>query len=276
MSEVESADVPPRSQRTIVALGGHEFSWVPGNSAIGDYLLGLTGSDRPRVCLLPTASGDPVDQITSFRRFFGSRGAEATHLSLFRLEGQALSVREHLLSQDMIYAGGGSMLNLIAIIRAHRIDEILEEAWRRGILLCGQSAGAMLWFEAGITRSRGSASLAPGLGFLEGTLSVHYHRDPDRRSALSAAIATEGGRGYGIDDQAAMRFEGAHVAEAVAGREGAAAWGVEIGTEGSVIERRLAVRSLPPASPLPGDDEIDELRATLAAREPGLTARFRG
>lgn len=251
--------MPSERERTIVALGGHEFSWVPGNSAIGEYLLGLTGRDRPRICLLPTASGDPEDQIASFRRFFGSRGAEATHVSLFRLEGQGLSVREHLLAQDAIYVGGGSMLNLIAILRAHRIDDVLSEALDRGVVLCGQSAGAMCWFERGVTRSRGTASLAAGLGVLSGTLSVHYHRDPDRRAALLA-----GRDGWGIDDQAAVRFVDGEFAEAVSGREGAGVWKVRDGAE-----QRVEARQLPPAPPLTSEDELRELRATLASRVPG-------
>ena len=170
----------------ILALGGHEFSRRRGNEAIVEYMLALAPPD-PRVCLLPTASGDATDQIDAFSAALRPRVAEVSHLSLFRLEHERKSLAEHLLGQDLIYVGGGSMLNLLAVWRAHGIDEILLEAHRRGTILCGQSAGAMCWFEHGITRSAGSATVVEGLGVIPGALSVHYHRDADRRETLLRA-----------------------------------------------------------------------------------------
>ena len=104
---------------------------------------------RPRVCLLPTASGDPADQIAAFRSSLGGRGCELSHVSLFRLEAEAVDLAAHLLAQDLIYVGGGSMLNLLAIWRAHGIDEILRRvlasaAWSspaRARARCAGSSG---------------------------------------------------------------------------------------------------------------------------------------
>ena len=127
----------PVAERSILALGGHEFSRRRGNEAIRDHLLGLVPRERPRVCLLPTASGDPADQIAAFRSSVGERVCELSHVSLFRLETEACDVAEHLLAQDLIYVGGGSMLNLIAIWRAHGIDELLRRCWERGVILAG-------------------------------------------------------------------------------------------------------------------------------------------
>src|SRR6201999_2287619 len=132
-----------------------------------------------------------------------------------------------MLSQDLIYVGGGSMLNLLAVWRAHRIDEVLTECWRRGVVLAGQSAGAMCWFSWGITRSAGAARLVPGLGIVPGVLSVHFHRDADRRRALLDDAAARGLRGYGIDDGAGVVIRGTEVRAAFTGREGPAAWRVE-------------------------------------------------
>ena len=89
-------------------------------------------------------------------------------ISLFRLGENPVDLREELLNQDVIYAGGGSMLNLIAIWLAHGLDEILRECWREGILIVGQSAGAMVWFQGGITSSQGDAAVAGGLACCPG------------------------------------------------------------------------------------------------------------
>ena len=110
-------------------------------------------------------------------------------MSLFRLELEPLTLREHLLAQDVIYVGGGSMINLLALWRAHGIDAILREAWQAGIVLAGLSAGAMCWFEGGITKGMARPRPVAGLGFLPGSASVHYDGEPDRRPAYLDAVA---------------------------------------------------------------------------------------
>ena len=144
--------------RRILALGGHDFSSRPPDRAVCELLLRLArehGGERPRICILPTASGDTSDLIASFYAAFGERPCEPSDVSLFRLGRRPMALRDHLLSQDLIYVGGGSMVNLLAVWEAHDIAAILSLAWRRGIVLAGQSAGAMCWFEAGITKSSG-------------------------------------------------------------------------------------------------------------------------
>jgi dipeptidase E len=252
----------------ILALGGHEFSRRRGNEALRDYMLGLVETERPRICLLPTASGDTREQIAAFRQSMGSVDCEVSDLALFRLEGGRSALREHLLQQDIVYVGGGSMVNMLAVWRAHGIDCLLREAWRSGTVLCGQSAGAMCWFEWGITRSTGMARPARGLGLLPGSLSVHHHRDPDRRRALLQAVSLVIPPGYGVDDQAGLLFRGGELAEAVSARPGAGVWRVERAGGGGWTEAELATRRL--SDPRSAIDEPDahvaELRRTVAAR----------
>jgi dipeptidase E len=256
-------------RRTILALGGHEFSRKRGNEAIRDYMLALTeGTDR-RVCLLPTASGDPAEGIAAFRASLADLGCRLSHVSLFRLEHDRPSdLRRHLLEQDLIYVGGGSMINLLAIWHAHGLDRILRACWERGIVLAGQSAGAMCWFESGITRSLGTAQPAPGLGFIPGMLSVHYHRDPDRRLALLDAVAERGQRGYGIDDGAGVLFRGVEPALTVSGRANARAWRVERRAGGDASEVEMNSALLP--DPRMAIDEVGaavvEMRRLRAMR----------
>ena len=229
--------------------------------------------DRPlRVCLLPTASGDPTDQIAAFRSSFAGIRCSLSHVSLFRLETEAVDLAAHLLGQDLIYVGGGSMLNLLAVWRAHGIDEVLTDCWRRGVVLAGQSAGAMCWFECGVTRSAGSAKFAPGLGLIPGVLSVHYHRDADRRQTLLEQSGARGISGFGIDDGAGIVIRGTEVASAFTGHEGPAVWRVEPDGMGGASETRLPTEVLD--SPRPAIDEIPdevfELRAVRALRSGRL------
>ena len=266
----------------LLLIGGHEFNRRAGNAALCDLVVELTGEARPRICLLPTASGDPEDQIASFRRAFGERDCEPSAISLFRLGTNPVDLREHLLSQDAIYVGGGSMVNLLAIWRAHGLGEILRRCLHRGILVCGQSAGAMCWFESGVTRSRGVPAAHPGLGVLAGSACVHYVAEPERREFFRRAIAA--GRmapGLGIEDQAAVLYEDGAFAEAISARPGAGVWGVapdprpsaEIAAERAIEARRLSDRL--PAIDARGP-EIQELRETLALRAASRRPRRRG
>lgn len=252
----------------IVALGGHEVRCAPDELAIVRYLLELTEADRPRVCLLPTASGDPRDGIASFYSALDRYECEVTHVSLFRLERERVDLRAHLLAQDLVYVAGGSMLNLVAIWRAHRLDRIMREAWASGVLLAGQSAGAMCWFEQGITASGGTPTLAPGLGLLPGSLCVHYGRDPERRTAYLAAVAAGAPAGYALDDGAGLLFEGRRPVEAFAGRRGARVIRVERRDDAA---REAVLRTIPLRhEPLRReDDAIAELRELRRAQRPG-------
>jgi dipeptidase E len=131
-------------------------------SVLDDYVLSLTPAREPRICLLPTAGGDSEEQIRRFRIAFGDRLCVPSVVSLFRLGHEPVPLREHLLAQDIVYVGGGSLINLLALWRAHGLDAILREAWQAGIVLAGLSAGSMCWFEGGITNSLGRPGPAAG------------------------------------------------------------------------------------------------------------------
>lgn len=256
----------------IVALGGHEFRAKPAHLAIVEHLLRLTRVERPRVCLLPTASGDPTEAIQSYYSVLDRFECRASHVSLFRLERERVDVRSHLLEQDLIYVAGGSMLNLVAIWRAHGLEAIMREAWERGTLIAGQSAGAMCWFEHGITASGGAPEVAEGLGFLPGSLSVHYGRDPGRRAAYLEAMDASLEPGYALDDGAGLLFEGRRAVEAFAGARDARVVRVEMNGTGP---REVELRAIPLRYERAEahDPALAELRAIRRARaEAGATA----
>jgi dipeptidase E len=256
------------ARRRILALGGHDFDRRAGNDAICDFIVDLADSPRPRICLLPTASGDPEDQIARFRRAFAERECVPDVISLFRLGENPVDLREELLGQEVIYAGGGSMLNLIAIWRAHGLDEILRECWREGILIVGQSAGAMCWFQGGITSSQGEPDVADGFGVLPGSACVHYLTEPVRRRRFLRAISSgELEPGLGLEDQTGALFEDTELAETISARDGAAVW--EVRAEGNgAREAELHPRRLEDSRQPINDtrDDILELRQTLATR----------
>lgn len=260
----------------IVAMGGAEFSMRPENEALHDYVLSHveTGS-APRICLLPTASGDPNDQIISFHAAMERRGCIASAISLFRLGDTPVDFTEHLLAQDVIYVTGGSMVNLLALWREHRIDAVVREAHERGIVLCGYSAGSMCWFEQGVSRGSGAPAEVDGIGLIEGSHCVHYSQDPERRDAYRRLLA--GGElkpGLALDDHAAALIRDGEVVEAVRARETSSAFRVSA-EGGEVIEERIESRLLP--APLPTGTEIglEEMRERrLMQGRQGLGGRL--
>ena len=255
--------------RRILALGGHDFSSRPPDRAVCELLLRLAGeggAERPRICILPTASGDTSEQIGRFYASFGERACEPSDLSLFRLGRRPMALRDHLLEQDLIYVGGGSLVNLLAVWEAHDIAAILSLAWRNGIVLAGQSAGAMCWFEAGITKSSGKPLAAAGLGLLGGSLCVHYNNEPERRAAYLDAVGDGMPGGYGLDDYAGLIWEGDGPPSAVTARRGARAYRVSRNGSG-VIESPLPARFLAAPAPAALREDIAEFRRIKALRQ---------
>ena len=251
----------------ILVMGGHEFDRLDGNEAIVEHIIALTGRKAPKVCLLPTASGDPEDQISRFRRSFGSRGCEVSDISLFRLGANPIDVSAHLMKQDAIYVGGGSLVNLVAVWRPHGIAELIEHCLEQEVMVVGQSAGAMCWFEAGITCSSGRPEPAEGLGLIPGSLCVHYHRDPERRARYLSEVGKSIPAGYGADDQTGMLFVDGELSEAFTAREGAGVWKVTPGEEEAVEEVVDAIDIRTEPDPTLAGSAIDDFRALNAWRQ---------
>ncbi|CAM5570263.1 putative peptidase YgaJ [Streptomyces canarius] len=151
--------------RRVVLLGGG-FS-TDEDGLLDDWLLTRAGNPRPRVCFLPTASGDAPGYVDRFLSAFRSRACVPAVLPLFRRELDDDALRAFLLAQDVVYVGGGNTANMLAVWRVHGVDRLLREACDRGTLLCGISAGANCWADASHTDSFGPlASLRDGLGLL--------------------------------------------------------------------------------------------------------------
>jgi peptidase E len=227
----------------IVAMGGGGF--LMGDPVLDRYVVDLVDAARPRVCFIPTASGDSSRAIVAFYEAFPGRSFEASTLRL--IDREVADVDAFLGEQDLIYVGGGNTAILLAAWRAHGVDAALRRAWTAGVTLAGMSAGANCWFEASTTDSfqLGRAdALADGLRFLPGSFTPHYDGEEARRPSLLEHVASGAlPDGLACDDFAAVAFDGRELLEAVAAQDGAGAYRIERGTDGAV-ETRLPVRHL--------------------------------
>jgi peptidase E len=258
-------------RRRILAMGGGGFTMDERNPALDRLVLALTGKPVPKICFMPTASGDAPEQTTRFYERFEAWPCEPSILSLFNLARDRIDPGEHLLSRDAIYVGGGSMRNMLAVWREHGVDATMRTAWERGIVLAGLSAGAMCWFVAGISASGGAPAIVHGLGLLEGSLSVHLDAEPQRWPVFRDAVGSgELPPGYAIDNGAAALFEGVELSACVASRAGARVIGVSGDGAGGVTETAMPVELLPGATCEGGELEdstaVSELRELRAGR----------
>ncbi|GAW51994.1 MULTISPECIES: peptidase E [unclassified Nocardioides] len=234
---------------TILAFGGGGFAMEPDNPLLDDFLLSLAArrrgvGDRPRICFVPTASGDAEVYVDRFVEAFAER-AETSSLRLFHLsELETVDLRALVLAQDVIHVGGGSTANLLALWRLHGLDEILREALAAGVVLSGVSAGMNCWFESSVTDSFGPlAALDDGLGFLAGSACPHYDGEPERQPTYTQLIgAGVLPAGYAADDGCALLFRDGELVEAVSSRPEARAFRVHLSDDGSdVVESALPV-----------------------------------
>jgi dipeptidase E len=265
--------VAAMEDRLVFAMGGGGFAMEPANPLLDDFVLSLARSKEPRILFLPTASGDTTGQINAFRARFAGRTCVPEHLSLFRLRDARRPLRETVLSQDIIYVGGGSMRNLLAIWQAHGLDRLLLEAWRRGTVLAGLSAGAMCWFEGGVTCSSGRPGPIEGLGLLEGSLTVHADGEPERLPAWLAGVR-DGmlPGGWALDDGVGLLFRGRRPERLLSSRPGAGALRVDA-IAGELVRHRLEPELLGRAQQIGlgrVDEAVEELRRVRLMRR-GIT-----
>ncbi|MFE9613774.1 Type 1 glutamine amidotransferase-like domain-containing protein [Streptomyces sp. NPDC006012] len=234
--------VVPR--RRLALLGGG-FS-TDDDGLLDDWLLTQARRSRPKVCFVPTASGDAPAYVQRFLRAFRSRDCEPGVLSLFQRQLDDEALRTFLLDQDIVYAGGGNTVNLLAVWRAHGVDRLLGEAYDRGTLLCGISAGANCWAEGSHTDSFGPlTSLPDGLGLLSGSVCPHYDSEPGRRSSYRTAVATGAlPAGWALEDGVGVLFTDGVLTEAVTRRPSARLCQVTLDGTGRAAERAVACRRL--------------------------------
>ena len=222
------------TRKILIAGGGYGTAFIR-------YMAELTGKARPKLCYLPTASADSPSSIMSWYRNCAPLNVEpSVQESFIASTRQSRSWEEVFLSVDGIVVSGGNTLNQQAIWKAQGIDLVLRQAWDRGIVLGGASAGSLCWFEEGTTDSRPKElTIVQCLGFLKGSHSPHYDAEPGRRPLYHKLIGSGQMKpGYACDNDAGIYFEDNEVKRVVATRRGAKAYYVSA-ANGKVVERVL-------------------------------------
>ena len=200
----------------------------------------------PRLCFIGTATGDASDRLRATYAAFSETEFRVSHLSLFPMPNLE-DIRGHLLRQDVIWVGGGSVVNLLAVWRAHGLEQILHECWQAGVVIGGVSAGSLCWHVGGTTDSFGPR-LQPvmnGLAWLPYANGVHYDVEVERRPLLERLVA-EGllPTAYATDNGVGLIYRGTHLLEAVTEEDGKYAYRVERGPDGRAHETRIEPRRL--------------------------------
>ncbi|MFI5932901.1 Type 1 glutamine amidotransferase-like domain-containing protein [Actinoplanes sp. NPDC051494] len=215
--------------------------------AIHRFAAELSGAgDTAKFCFLNQAMGDSADWIGAAYAAFARTDFRLSHLQLFPMPNHE-DIRAHLLAQDVIWVGGGSVANLVAVWKVHGVDEILREAWEAGIVLGGVSAGSICWHTGGSTDSYGYdlRAFTGGLGFLPYSNGVHYDSEDQRRPKMHSFVADGTlSDGYATDDGAGLLYRGTTMVEAVADKEGPLGYELKRAADGSVIETPLPTRVL--------------------------------
>lgn len=226
----------------IIAMGGGGFSMEPDNPLLDKYILDQSVSDKPKVCFVPTASGDAEGYVKRFYAAFGQHQCIPSHLSLYSPPNQNLE--DYVLDKDIIYVGGGSTKNLLALWKEWGLDQILTTAWKQGVVLAGLSAGSLCWYEEGVTDSNQEGySAIRCLGLLPGSHSPHYDDmnggeytyKPAYRKLIENADL---GGGIAADDGVALHYIGTDLHKVVSSRRNAFAYQVSH-IEDGILEKRL-------------------------------------
>jgi peptidase E len=212
-------------------VGDSRYNARPG--PLVRYAVELSGAANPRVCTLLTATGDDAARRAVLYAAIADAGWRPSHLALFPMPNVD-DLGEHLLAQDVVWVGGGSVANLLALWRLHGVDGALREAWEAGVVLMGGSAGSLCWFEGGTTDSFGP-ELRPvtnGLAFLPGSTCPHYDSE-ERRRPLYQRLVREGAvpPGTATDDGVGLHYTGTELTAVVTDRAEGAAWRVEVDGE---------------------------------------------
>lgn len=218
----------------VLARGGGGFM-MERDSPLDDFLLSLSPASRPRVCFVPTPTGDRGEVIAAFFEAFARPECEPSCLRLF---GTPELPADQLARQDVIYVSGGNTANALALWRLHGVDRALREAWERGAVVGGVSN---CWFESSVTDSFGPQldPLHDGLAILAGSFCPHYDGQELRRPVYRGLVDEGFPPGYAADDGAALHFVGTELREVVASLPSARAYRVEPGSETAIDSRML-------------------------------------
>ena len=194
----------------IIAIGGGGFGRNPNKPIIEKYILDQSSAEKPNICFFPTASAEDKSYIVNYYSAFSKLNCKPIHINLFQRTPRLDSI---INKQDIIYIGGGNTKSMLAVWREWKLDKLLLKAYNRGAILCGVSAGAICWFEKGITDSWASnLNVMDCMDFVSGCCCPHYDGEKDRRPSVHSLIQ----KGqietcYAIEDGSALHFKDGNI-----------------------------------------------------------------
>jgi len=175
--------------KNIIAIGGGGFGRSLGSLKIEKYIISLISKERPKICFIPTASGDSSLYKLNFYRAFSKLDCITSHIDFF---SRTENIEEKVLSQDIIYVGGGNTKSMLAVWKEWNLDNILQNAYEKGIVMSGVSAGAICWFEKGITDSFAKElNILDCLGIVDGIACPHFDEEKEREPYVNDVIQRE-------------------------------------------------------------------------------------
>lgn len=210
-------NVTKEQKGQIIAMGGGGFSDQPDNLLLDEYILLQANKPKPKVLFLPTAGGDHEDYIAKFYRSYNRLNCIPTHLSLSKKTIPFKKLEKLVLSQDVIFVGGGSPRFLMQVWRKCGMDKIIRKAWKQGIILSGMSAGAICWYVDGFKNPKDDIwQRIACMRFLEGSFCPHYDKRGELRKAYRKMISSgELDSGYGVQDGVALHYHGTEIKHVV-------------------------------------------------------------
>ena len=192
--------------RQVIAIGGGGFGRTQASNLIEQYILDqASNKSPPSICFIPTATGDLDPYVVNFYSVFSRLDCKPSHISFFK---RTIDLEEHIAKQDIIFVGGGNTKSMLAVWKEWNLDKILKIAYERGTVMSGVSAGAICWFDQGLTDSwADQLKIMPCMNFISGNCAPHYDEEPERRPAtkklLEKNVITSM---YGIEGGAALHF----------------------------------------------------------------------
>jgi len=191
--------------RQVIAIGGGGFGRTQDSNLIEQFILDQTGKKNPKICFIPTATGDLDPYIVNYYSVFLKLDCDPSHISFFK---RTIDLEEHIFKQDAIFVGGGNTKSMLAVWKEWGLDLILKKAYEKGIVMSGVSAGAICWFEAGLTDSWASElKMMECMNFIPGSCAPHYDEEPERRPATKKFLEDQSiSFMYGIEGGAALHF----------------------------------------------------------------------
>ncbi|WP_046745146.1 Type 1 glutamine amidotransferase-like domain-containing protein [Kordia zhangzhouensis] len=205
------------------------------------YTATLTKKEKPRICFLPTATGDALWYINYWYELCHDLDVEPHVLKVWiSSSSQDWDFEDYLLEMDAIIVGGGNTLNMMTLLKAHEIDKALMKAYKKGIILAGGSAGSLCWFNGGFTDSRPKQlTFVEGFNFLPYSHCPHYHSEASRRPLfhhnIANGILTDG---YACDDLSGILFEDGKAVKSISLNEKNHSFYV-YKKNGEIVEERL-------------------------------------